>query len=214
MFCLSVRGGSRVIHAPLGQGGKMATTTTTKHKLTGNQTAELALQLTVQTSLLEVGKQLNEYGKATATAAEAKEAKDNAKRALDKLIHTLHKAKVIIGDLPRTGADTGYANNNVSNTNVVIAIGLYNAMVDLKHGVRRNYISSLRICIKEDRKFNPNAPREKAKEKPKPKSKDQKHGAVKQSLADVIRANFKTLLAKNPPLAAELAAELAELAGV
>ena len=195
--------------------------TTTKHKLTGNQTAELALQLTIETSLLEVGKQLNEYGRSSANEQQAKEAKDNAKRALDKLIHTLHKAKVTIGDLPRKGADTGYAMYNNSNVESTIAIGLYNAMTDLKHDVRKNYISSLRVCIKEDRKFNPNIAREKAKPKvddvvaqKAPKSEDQKPSSVKQSLADVIRANFKTLLANNPALAAELAAELAELAGV
>ena len=202
--------------------------TTTKHTKQGNQTAEQALRLTIQTSLMEVGKQLNEYGKSSANEQQAKEAKDKAKQALDKLIHTLYKAKVTIGELPRKGADTGYAMYNNSNASVVIAIGLYNAMVDLKHDVRKNYLSSLRTCIKEDRKFNPNAPREKAKDKPKadniapkaPKADDTKasDGETaadnKQSLADVIRRNFKTLLANNPELAAELAEELAELAGV
>ena len=34
---------------------------------------------------------------------------------------------------------------------------------------------------------------------------------VKQSLTDVIKANFKTLLAINPQIAAELLDELAEM---
>ena len=205
----------------------------TKHKQNGNQTAEQALQLTIQTSLRELGKQLALHATATVSEEQAKEQKAKAKKELDKLIHTLYKAKVVIGNLPKGLSEHGHVeskdNPRPLSEASSIAVDLYMMMTGVKHNVRRNYISSLRTCIKEDRKFNLNLAREKAKEKPKadttiapkaPKADDTKasEGETaadnKQSLADVIRRNFKTLLANNPTLAAELAEELAELAGV
>ena len=66
-----------------------------------------------------------------------------------------------------------------------------------------------------NRAFTTNISRDRAKAaKPadtKAAKPDTKAGAVKQSLADVIKANFKTLLANNPQAAAELLDTLAEL---
>jgi len=202
---------------------------TTKHKQNGNQTSTEALQLTINTSLLEVGKQLNEYGKANINEQHAKEAKEKAKKELDKLIHVLFKAKVAIGNLPR-GVETGDFDSNKLSSTVKIAVDLYLAMKDVSHNVRRNYISSLRVCIKEDKKFSLNVAREKAREKAKEvkasdtkasdtkasdtKASNTKAGDVKTPLDEVIRRNFKTLLDNNPIVARKLIGQLAAMAHI
>ena len=129
----------------------------------------------------------------------------------------LFRSKVAIGNLPR-GIGTGDFDESKLSPNVKMAVDLYLAMVDVSHNVRRNYISSLRVCIKEDRKFSPNAPREKAKEakeaKEAPKPDDTKPSDVKTPLDEVIRRNFKTLLDNNRKVACKLIDELAKMACV
>ena len=202
-----------MIHALIGQGGKMATTT--KHKLAGNQQPKT---FAVETALLEVAKQMGNYAHAQSRYESAIKDRDTAKAVIDRLIPQLHKNRIKLGDLPRTGADIGYEGVKATPAQA-LTIGVYNAMpADISHAVKKNYLSALRVCIDENRKFTLNPAREKAKAKPKADDTKPSVGETaadnKQSLADVIRRNFKTLLANNPALAAELAEELAELAGI
>jgi hypothetical protein len=196
-------------------------TSTTKHKLTGNQQPQA---FALEVVLLETAKQLGNYAHAQGKYESAVKDRDNAKAVIDRLIPQLHKHGVKLGELPRTGADIGYKGVKVTPAQA-LSVGVYNAMpADLSHAVKKNYLSALRVCIESNHKFTLNPARDRtkgAKDSTKdivaqkmPKPEDQKPSAVKQSLADVIRANFKTLLANNPQLAQELAEELAELAGV
>ena len=99
-----------------------------------------------------------------------------------------------------------------------LAVGIYNAMpADLSHAVKKNYLSAFRACVTDNRVFSLNPSRDKVKttkvdtKATKAAKPDTKAGAVKQSLADVIKANFATLLKNNPQAAAELLDQLAEL---
>ena len=122
-----------------------------------------------------------------------------------------------LGDLPRKGQEDGYKSVKLTPSQV-LTVGIYNAMpADLSHAVKKNYLSAFRGCVEANRAFSLNPSRDKVKTaKPAGNTKtakpaDTKAGAVKQSLADVIKANFKTLLANNPQAAAELLDTLAEL---
>ena len=151
--------------------------TTTKHKLAGNQQPQ---EFAVETALLEAAKQLGNYAHAQGRMAIAVKERDTAKAVIDRLIPQLHKNEIKLGDLPRTGADIGYKGIKATPAQA-LSVGVYNAMPgDITHAVKKNYLSSLRVCIDENRKFTLNPAREKAKEKPKPKSEDQKPSGVKK----------------------------------
>ena len=180
----------------------------------------------LETVLTETAKQLGNYAHAQGKFEQAVKDRENAKAVLDRLIPQLHKHGVKLGELPRTGADTGYEGVKVTPAQA-LSVGVYNAMpADLTHAVKKNYLSALRAAIDSNHKFtlNPSRDRTKgAKDSTKElvkdkdvaqkagKTADQKHGEVKHSLADVIKANFKTLLGNNPQRAAELVDELAEM---
>jgi len=177
----------------------------------------------LETVLTETAKQLGNYAHAQGKYEQAVKDRENAKAVLDRLIPQLHKHGVKLGELPRTGADTGYKGVKVTPAQA-LSVGVYNAMPqDLTHAVKKNYLSALRAAIDSNHKFTLNPSRDRVQAEKKtaapvaekaPKAEDKKPSEVKQSLADVIRANFKTLLNNNPQLAAELAEELAEMAGV
>lgn len=181
----------------------------------------------LEVALLEVGKQLGNYALAKSKEESAIKERDNAKAVIDRLIPQLHKHGVKLGELPRTGADIGYEGVKVTAAQA-LTIGVYNAMPkDISHGTKKNYLSDLRACIEANHKFVLNYSRKISKGKSDagkeasasasakavaaPKQDDKKHGEVKLSLADVIKQNFKTLLANNPQAAADLVDELADM---
>jgi hypothetical protein len=181
----------------------------------------------LEVALLEVGKQLGNYALAKSKEESAIKERDNAKAVIDRLIPQLHKHGVKLGELPRTGADIGYKGVKVSATQA-LTVGVYNTMPkDISHATKKNYLSDLRACIDANHKFTLNYSRKISKGKSEagkensasasakavaaPKQDDKKHGEAKQSLADVIKQNFKTLLANNPQAAADLVDELADM---
>ena len=113
--------------------------------------AERALQLLIETSLKEVGKQLGNYAHAQSRYESAIKDRDTAKAVIDRLIPQLHKNGVKLGDLPRTGADIGYDGVKATPAQA-LTIGVYNAMpMDLSHAVKKNYLSALRVCVEKNR---------------------------------------------------------------
>ena len=180
----------------------------------------------LEVALLEVGKQLGNYALAKSKEESAIKERDNAKAVIDRLIPQLHKHGVKLGELPRTGADIGYEGVKVSAAQA-LTVGVYNAMPkDISHGTKKNYLSDLRACIDANHKFTLNYSRKISKGKSDAgkeasasasakavaaKPSDTKPSEAKQSLADVIKANFKTLLANNPQAAADLVDELADM---
>ena len=193
----------------------VASSTVIKHKVSGNQAPE---QFNLESCLVECAKQLGDYAHADAKVSEGKIAQAKARESLNKLIPRIHKLRVKLGELPRKGQEDGYKSVKLTPSQV-LTVGIYNAMpADLSHAVKKNYLSAFRGCVEANRAFSLNPSRDKVKTaKPagnKPagnKPADTKAGEVKQSLADVIKANFKTLLANNPQIAAELVNELAEM---
>ena len=199
----------------------VASSTVMKHKTGGNQAPE---QFNLEVCLIECAKQLGDYAHADAKIASGKLAQAKAKEALNKLIPRLHKQGVKLGDLPRKGKEDLYANSKLTPSQV-LTVGMYKAMMqtgDISHDTAKNYLSAFRGCVADNRAFSLNPSRAKVKgNKPagnKPagntkaaKPADTKAGEVKQSLADVIKANFITLLKNNPQVAAELLDQLAEL---
>ena len=204
--------------------------TVVKHKKTGNQSPAQAVEFDVNAVIKETALQLGNYATAQQLSDNAKAEKKTAKDMLDKLMKQYKKHNVSLGDLPKTDSENAYKNLVIKQESVKHTVAMYQAMPEsLGHDTKRNYISAFRVCLRDNLAFNHNPSRARtkgAKDSTKelvkgkdvaqkmPKTADQKHGAVKQSLADVIRANFKTLLSNNPQLAQELAEELAELAGV
>lgn len=174
----------------------------------------------LETVLTETAKQLGNYAHAQGKYEAAVKDRENAKAVLDRLIPQLHKHGVKLGELPRTGADTGYKGVKVTPAQA-LSVGVYNAMpADLTHAVKKNYLSALRAAIESNHKFTLNPSRERVQAEKKatatvaekvPKADDKKPSEVKQSLADVIRANFKTLLNNNPQVARDLVDELADM---
>ena len=197
------------------QNKTFASSTVIKHKLSGNQTPET---FNLESCLTECAKQLGEYAHADAKIASGKLAQAKAKESLNKLIPRLHKLGVKLGELPRKGKEDLYAQNKLTPSQV-LTVGMYKAMMqngDIGHDTAKNYLSAFRNCVELNRAFTTNISRDRAKAaKPANTAKaakpDTKAGNVKQSLADVIKANFKTLLANNPQAAAELLDQLAEL---
>ena len=191
----------------------VASSTVIKHKTGGNQAPEA---FNLESCLTECAKQLGDYAHADAKVTAGKLAQAKAKEALNKLIPRLHKLGVKLGELPRKGQEDGYKAVKLTPAQT-LAVGIYNAMpADLSHAVKKNYLSAFRACVADNRVFSLNPSRDKVKAaKPagntKAAKQDTKAGAVKQSLADVIKANFKTLLANNPQIAAELLDQLADM---
>ena len=197
------------------QNKTFASSTVIKHKLSGNQTPET---FNLESCLTECAKQLGEYAHADAKIASGKLAQAKAKESLNKLIPRLHKLGVKLGELPRKGKEDLYAQNKLTPSQV-LTVGMYKTIMengDIGHDTAKNYLSAFRNCVEANRAFTTNISRDRAKAaKPagntKTAKQDTKAGAVKQSLADVIKANFKTLLKNNPQAAAELLDQLAEL---
>ena len=192
----------------------VASTTVMKHKTAGNQAPE---QFNLEVCLVECAKQLGDYAHADAKVTAGKLAQAKAKESLNKLIPRLHKLGVKLGELPRKGQEDGYKAVKLTPAQT-LAVGIYNAMpADLSHAVKKNYLSAFRACVADNRVFSLNPSRDKVKAaKPAGTTKtakpaDTKAGAVKQSLADVIKANFKTLLANNPQAASDLVDELSDM---
>ena len=193
----------------------VASSTVIKHKTGGNQSPET---FNLESCLVECAKQLGDYAHADAKIASGKLAQTKAKESLNKLIPRLHKLGVKLGELPRKGKENFYANSKLTPSQV-LTVGMYKAMMqngDIGHDTAKNYLSAFRNCVESNRAFTTNISRDRAKAaKPAGTTKtakpDTKAGAVKQSLADVIKANFATLLKNNPQVAAELLDTLAEM---
>ena len=193
----------------------VASSTVIKHKTGGNQSPE---QFNLEVCLIECAKQLGDYAHADAKVTAGKLAQAKAKEALNKLIPRLHKLGVKLGELPRKGKENLYADSKLTPSQA-LTVGMYKAMIqagDISHDTVKNYLSCFRNCVESNRAFTTNISRDRAKAaKPAGNTKaakpDTKAGAVKQSLADVIKANFVTLLKNNPQAAAELLDALAEL---
>ena len=192
----------------------VASSTVIKHKTGGNQAPE---QFNLEVCLIECAKQLGDYAHADGKITEGKIAQAKAKEALNKLIPRLHKLGVKLGELPRKGQEDGYKAVKLTPAQT-LAVGIYNAMPqDLSHAVKKNYLSAFRACVTDNRVFSLNPSRDKVKttkvdtKATKAAKPDTKAGAVKQSLADVIKANFVTLLKNNPQAAAELLDQLADM---
>lgn len=193
----------------------VASSTVIKHKLSGNQAPE---QFNLESCLVECAKQLGDYAHADAKVTAGKLAQAKAKESLNKLIPRLHKLGVKLGELPRKGQEDGYKAVKLTPAQT-LAVGIYNAMpADLSHAVKKNYLSAFRACVADNRVFSLNPSRDKVKTTKvdtkatkAAKPADTKAGAVKQSLADVIKANFVTLLKNNPQAAAELLDQLADM---
>ena len=195
----------------------VSSTSVIKHKVSGNQAPE---QFNLEVCLIECAKQLGDYAHADGKITEGKLAQAKAKEALNKLIPRLHKLGVKLGELPRKGKENFYAQSKLTPSQV-LTVGMYKAMVTgenaIGHDTAKNYLSCFRNCVADNRAFTTNISRDRAKAaKPADTAKtakpaDTKAGAVKQSLADVIKANFVTLLKNNPQAAAELLDTLAEL---
>jgi hypothetical protein len=176
----------------------------------------------LEAALLEVGKQLGNYALAKSKEESAIKERDNAKAVIDRLIPQLHKHGVKLGELPRTGSDIGYQGVKVTAAQA-LTVGVYNAMPsDISHATKKNYLSDLRACIDANHKFTLNYARKLSKgksdngnkpagNKPAGNKPDTKASPVKQSLADVIKQNFITLLKNNPQAAADLLNELADM---
>ena len=180
----------------------------------------------LEVALLEVGKQLGNYALAKNKEESAIKERDNAKAVIDRLIPQLHKHGVKLGELPRTGADIGYQGVKVTAAQA-LTVGVYNAMPkDISHATKKNYLSDLRACIDANHKFTLNYSRKISKGKSEAgkensasasakavaaKPDDTKPSDVKTPLDEVIRRNFKTLLANNPQAAADLVDELADM---
>ena len=93
----------------------------------------------LETVLTETAKQLGNYAHAQGKYEQAVKDRENAKAVLDRLIPQLHKHGVKLGELPRTGADTGYKGVKVTPAQA-LTVGVYNAMpTDLTHAVKKNY---------------------------------------------------------------------------
>ena len=197
------------------QNKTFASSTVMKHKVSGNQAPE---QFNLESCLVECAKQLGDYAHADGKITEGKIAQAKAKEALNKLIPRLHKLGVKLGELPRKGKEDLYANSKLTPSQV-LTVGMYKAMMqagDISHDTAKNYLSCFRNCVESNRAFTTNISRDRAKAaKPADTAKaakpDTKAGAVKQSLADVIKANFATLLKNNPQVAAELLDQLADM---
>ena len=195
----------------------VASSTVIKHKTSGNQAPE---QFNLESCLVECAKQLGDYAHADAKIASGKLAQSKARESLNKLIPRLHKLGVKLGELPRKGKEDFYANSKLTPSQA-LTVGMYKAMVTgdnaISHDTAKNYLSCFRNCVADNRAFTTNISRDRAKAaKPDTKTTkatkpDTKAGDVKQSLADVIKANFVTLLKNNPQAAADLVNELAEL---
>ena len=199
--------------------------TVTKHKAKGNQSPAQAVEFNVDAVIKETALQLGNYATAQQLSDNAKAEKKSAKDMLDKLMKQYKKHNVSLGDLPKKDAENAYKNLVIKQESVKHTVAIYQAMPEsLGHDTKRNYISAFRTCMRDNLAFNHNPSRERtkgakdsAKEIAKdvaqkaPKTPDQKHGEVKQSLADVIKANFKTLLGNNPQRAADLLDELADM---
>ena len=190
----------------------VASSTVVKHKVAGNQSPET---FNLESCLIECAKQLGDYAHADAKVTAGKLAQAKAKESLNKLIPRLHKLGVKLGELPRKGQENGYKAVKLTPAQT-LAVGIYNAMPqDLSHAVKKNYLSAFRGCVELNRAFSLNPSRDKVKTTKAAtkatKPADTKAGAVKQSLADVIKANFVTLLKNNPQVAAELLDQLADM---
>ena len=200
--------------------------TVIKHKKTGNQSVDTDV-FNLESAIKEVGLQLGNYATAQQLIDNTNDEKKKAKDMLDKLLKQFKKQGVKLGDLPRKGSENAYIGVEIKQDSVRHTVEIYQSMpTSLSHDTRKNYISAFRTCMDRDIAFSNNPSRDRtkgakdsAKELAKdkdvaekaPKTPDQKHGEVKHSLADVIKANFKTLLGNNPQRAAELVDELAEM---
>lgn len=144
-----------------------------KAEATKAQQQAEAMKAAIDTALLELGKQLSVYALNSAAYDRAKENRDSAKQVIDKLIPSLSKAKVEIGELPNNKNASAhnyefYEGKNgalipllVKKDSTQRAIEIYRAIdSSLSHGVKKNYISAMRICIAENKKFSLNPSRE------------------------------------------------------
>ena len=127
-------------------------------KQTQTQQAE-AMAAAIDTALLELGKQLGVYALNSQAYEQAKEKRNSAKQIIDKLIPSLSKAKVELADT-RSKTVAGQRSRDI----------LAALPAELSDATKKNYLSALRICIAENRKFSLNPARERVQSEKKEKA--------------------------------------------
>ena len=136
-------------------------TQTKNNKVTNIQKDQAAaMAAAIDTALLELGKQLGVYALNSAAYDKAKEQRDSAKHIIDKLIPSLSKAKVELADT-RSKTIAGQRSRDI----------LAALPAELSDATKKNYLSAIRICIAENRKFSLNPARDRVQSEKKEKAK-------------------------------------------
>ena len=159
------------------------------------------VQFNLESTILEAGRTLAVYMTADQDMANAKKIRDKAKGDLDTLAKALHKAGVKFSGNRRT--DT-------------LGQQIYSMLPEnVAKATRDNYLSAFKRAVHEGHAFSLNPSRERVKADTKKadaaKPDTKKADTPKTPLADVIKANFITLMKNNRPRAIELLEELEEL---
>lgn len=161
------------------------------------------VQFNLESTIMEAGRTLAVYMTADQDMTNAKRIRDKAKADLDVLAKAMHKAGVKFSGNRRTD---------------VLGQQIYSMLPEtVAKATRDNYLSAFKRAVHEGRAFSLNPSRERVKadakkaDIAKPDTKAPKADTPKTPLADVITANFKTLLKNNRPRAMQLLEELEEL---
>lgn len=160
----------------------MATKATSVVKEIKTQQAE-AMAQAIDTALLELGKQLSVYALNSAAYDKAKENRDSAKQVIDKLIPSLSKAKVELGDT-RSKTVAGQRSRDI----------LAALPSELSDATKKNYLSALRICIAENKKFSLNPARDRVQSEKKEKAKTAAPSKPESVSVEQITTDAKTSL--------------------
>lgn len=158
---------------------------TTKIKVTKEtkQNQAEAMAQAIDTALLELGKQLGVYALNSAAYDKAKENRDTAKQVIDKLIPSLAKAKVELGDT-RSKTIAGQRSRDI----------LAALPSELSDATKKNYLSALRICIAENKKFSLNPARDRVAPEKKEKAKTAAPSKPETVSVEAITTDTKTSL--------------------
>ena len=157
---------------------------TNKIKVTNIQKDQAdAMAAAIDTALLELGKQLSIYALNSAAYDKAKENRDSAKQVIDKLIPSLSKAKVELADT-RSKTVAGQRSRDI----------LAALPAELSDATKKNYLSAIRICIAENRKFSLNPARERVQSEKKQKAETAKPSNPETVSIEQITTDTKTSL--------------------
>ena len=159
--------------------------TTTKKIAVPNiqQNQAEAMAVAIDTALMELGKQLGVYALNSQAYEQAREKRDSAKQIIDKLIPSLSKAKVKLADT-RDKTVAGQRSRDI----------LAALPAELSDATKKNYLSAIRICIKENRKFSLNPSRERVQSEKKTKAETAKPSKGETVSIETIVTDTKTSL--------------------